>query len=275
MLVLIGPDFDGSSDAYGRLARVTGLVAYDLKARIRPGSWGVVKVLADDAQAEALAAGLEAAGFHALLVARQIANDPVRVIVHAKRLTFEEQGFTLHFTDRAVPIEYGAVACIVRGEVQPGRAASRGAGSASSGSSLRAVNANEPPSTRDPQQSAFESYHAADIHFMTVGWFTRIDVRAVGTLPGESSVRGLDALVDELGRRAGVRVDRGVRTSSLASFAEQSVSMRAPAPEHSRRDQRREQPDERFDSYSRLVAEAERLRRTPPVAQPGFRAEDG
>lgn len=263
MLVLIGPDFDGSSEAYGRLARVTGLVPYDLKARIRPGAWGVVKVLADSAQAESLAAELSEAGFQPLLVQREVAHDPDRRIVHAKGLTLEETSFTLHFTERDMPVEYGAVSCVVRGEVQPGRAASRGAGSPSSGS-MRAVNPGEPQSVREVQQSPFESYHAADVHFLTVPWIARIDVRAVGTQTGDPSVRALDALVDDLARRSGVRVDRAVRTSSLASFAEQSVSMRAPPPEPpSRRgDHRREQPDERFDPYSRLVGEAERRRRS-------------
>ncbi len=266
MLVLIGPDFDGSSDAYGRLARVTGLVAYDLKARIRPGSWGLVKVLADDLQAEDLAAGLEIAGFRPLLVARQVAHDPERRIVHAKGVTLGAEGLVLEFADSELPIQYGAVACIVRGEVQPGRALSRGAGSVSSASSLRAVSPTDAASPRDTQQSAFESYQAADIHFLTVGWFARIDVRAIGT-HGDGSVRALDALVDELARRAGVRVDRSVRTSSLASFAEQVVSLRTPPPDPTSREHRREQPDERFDSYSRLVGEAERRLRVP--AQPG------
>lgn len=266
MLVLIGPEFDGSSDAYGRLARVTGLVAYDLKARLRPGSWGLVKVLGDDLQAEDLAAGLAVAGFRPLLVARQVAHDPERRIVHAKGVVLGERGFVLELADRELALEYGAVACIVRGEVHPGRAVSRGAVGGSSGASFRAVSAStmEPASPREAQ-SPFETYQAADIHFLTVGWFARIDARAVGT-NGEVSVRALDTLVDELARRANVRVDRSVRTSSLASFAEQAVSLRTPPPEPVGREHRREHPDERFDSYSRLIGEAER--RTRLAVQP-------
>ncbi|HEY8943473.1 MAG TPA: hypothetical protein VIM73_04385 [Polyangiaceae bacterium] len=261
MLVLIGPDFEGTGDAYARLARVTGLVPYDLKARIRPGAWGVIKVLGDEFQANLLATELTSAGFRPILVPREVAHDAERKIVHAKGLTLEPAGFTLHFTERDMPIEYGAVSCVVRGEVQPGRAAPRAAGSASSGS-LRAVTpTGEAASARELQQSPFESYHAADIHFLTVPWIARIDVRAVGTATGDPSVRALDALVDDLARRGGVRVDRAARTSSLASFAEQAASMRSVPPEAQRREHRREQPDERFDPYSRLVGAAEsRLR---------------
>lgn len=258
-MVLIGPDFDGSSEAYRRLARVTGLVSYDLKARVRPGAWGLVKALGDPLEAESLAAGLSEAGFRPLLVLREAAHDPKRRIVHARGITLEEQGFTLHFTERDMPVEYGAVLCLVRGEVQPGRAALRGSGNSSA--PYRIVTpVGEPPSTREVQQSPFESYHAADIHFLTVPWIARIDVRAVGSVTGEPSVRALDQLVDELAQRSGVRVDRAVRTSSLASFAEQDASRSTSSEPHGR-EHRREQPDERFDPYSRLVGEAERRQR--------------
>ena len=38
MFVLLGPDFDGTRDAYQRLARATGLVSYDLKDVFDEGS---------------------------------------------------------------------------------------------------------------------------------------------------------------------------------------------------------------------------------------------
>lgn len=272
MLVLIGPDFDGTKDAYTRLGRATGLVAYDLKARVRPGAWGVVKVLADASQAEALAKALEQAGFRALLVSRDITHDPERRILHPRGVTLEATSLNLHFSEQDLPVEYAAVACLVRGEVQPGRAAPRGASSASSGAALRAVTQVD-SLPREMPVSAFEAYHAVDIHFLTVPWIARVDVRAVGSPHGEPGVRALDALADELARRANVRVDRCVRTSSLASFAEQSISLRDATPDTKAvRDQRREQPDERFDPYSRLVGEAERRLRgalQPEVGQPG------
>lgn len=271
MLVLIGPDFEGTSEAYTRLGRATGLVAYDLKARVRPGAWGVIKVLADASQAETLANTLEQAGFRALLVSRDITHDPERRILHARGVTLEETRLTLHFSEQDLPVEYAAVACLVRGEVQPGRAAPRGASSASSGAALRAVTQVD-SLPREMPASPFEAYHAVDVHFLTVPWIARLDVRAVSPT-GEPSVPALDALADELARRANVRVDRSVRTSSLASFAEQSMSLRDPTLDTKPlRDQRREQPDERFDPYSRLVGEAERRSRgsaQPELGQPG------
>lgn len=258
MLVLLGPEFDGSSQAYGRLARVTGLLPYDLKARLRPGAWGLVKALGDPIEAENLAAAISDAGFHPFLVLREVAHDSKRPIVHAKGITLSESGFTLHFSERDMPIEYGAVLCLVRGEVQPGRAAQRGAGNSSI--PHRILTPGGEAQSRDIHNSPFESYHAADIHFLTVSWIARIDVRAVGSVTGEPGVHALDALVDELARRSGVRVDRAVRTSSLASFAEQDAARTTSSEPHGR-EHRRELPDERFDPYSRLVGEAERRKR--------------
>ena len=54
MLVMLAPSFDGSTDSYARLAKVTGMVAYDLKSRVKPGVWGIVRALADEAQATEL-----------------------------------------------------------------------------------------------------------------------------------------------------------------------------------------------------------------------------
>src|SRR5688572_32222287 len=71
MFVLLGPNFDGTRDAYQRLARATGLVSYDLKARIRPGFWGVVKLLGDAREAEALAESLRELGFAPVLIERE------------------------------------------------------------------------------------------------------------------------------------------------------------------------------------------------------------
>lgn len=253
MLVLLGPDFDGSTDAYKRLARVTGLVAYDLKARVRPGTWGVVKALADETQAESLAAALELAGFRPLLISRQVAHAPDRTIVHALGVKLGDGHVILEFEAGEMTVEYAALGCLVRGEVQPGRTAS----SSSSSSNPRSGIAPEPPSVREVPPFPHESYQAADLHFTSVGWVARIDARVFGP----NGVRELDALCDELGRRARIRVDRAVKSSSLATFGEQAASLRVPSSETFRRDHRREQPDERFDAYSRLVGEAERLRR--------------
>jgi hypothetical protein len=50
-LVLLGPGFDGSDQGYQTLARATGLVLYDLRSRVKPGSWGLVKSFGDAGQA--------------------------------------------------------------------------------------------------------------------------------------------------------------------------------------------------------------------------------
>jgi len=264
MLVLLGPSFDGTPASYERLAHATGLVAYELRARLRPGLWGVVRTLADVAQAEALAHELASLGFEPVLVSATVAHEPERRIVHARAVSLAEASFAARVGDAEMPIEYAAIACIVRGEVQPGRTQR----SSSSSSNFRAVSpASEPPSTRHPEQSLFESYQAADVHFLSVPWILRLDARSFATLAGDSGVPALDALADELAERASVRVDRGARTSSVATFAEQTVSMKNPSGEPpSRREARREHADERFDSYSRLIGEAERRVR---VARPG------
>ncbi|HWA78013.1 MAG TPA: hypothetical protein VG937_37015 [Polyangiaceae bacterium] len=261
MFVLLGPDFEGSNDAYQRLAQATGLVAYDLRARVRSGAWGVVKTLADEAQAESLARALRLAGFRPILIDRSVAHDPERRIVHVRDIELRETDFALGLRDRQMVVEYAALSCLVRGEVQPGRTAQRGSASGPSSATFRAVAAVETPSLRDPQ-STFESYQAADLHFLSVPWVARIDLHSLGGTSHEASPRSLDALSDELGKRAGVRVDRSIRTSSVAALAEQSAPMRTLGSEPpGLREARREQADDRFDPYSRLIGEAERQMR--------------
>ena len=122
--------------------------------------------------------------------------------------------------------------------------------------------AAEPPSVREASQSAFEAYQAADLHFLSVSWVARIDLHALGGSVNEASPRALDTLADEIGKRAHVRVDRNIRTSSVVAVAEQSVPMRTMGSEPpGLREARREQADDRFDPYSRLIGEAERRTR--------------
>jgi hypothetical protein len=260
MFVLLGPDFEGTSEAYQRLAHATGLVAYDLRARVRSGGWGVVKTLADEAQAEALASALRAVGFRPVLVQRTVGQDPERRIVHVRGIELGETEFVLSLRDREMAVEYAALACIVRGEVQPGRTSQRSSASGPSSATFRAVAAaTEPPSVRDGQQSTFEAYQAADLHFLSVTWLARIDLHSLGGSVNEASPRALDALADELAKRARARVDRSMRTSSVVAVAEQSAPMRTHNSEPpGLREARREQADERFDPYSRLIGEAER-----------------
>jgi hypothetical protein len=153
--------------------------------------------------------------------------------------------------------------------VQHGRSASRSSSSGTSSATFRAV---VPGSTEvqvfreTTQSSSFEAFAAADLHFATVLWIARIDARSTSFAsivpPSGSAAADLDRLVDELGRRASVRVDRAVRASSVASFAQQgggsaSTPRSVPPPSLGPRP-KEASSDERFDPYSRIIGEAER-----------------
>jgi hypothetical protein len=264
MLVMLAPSFDGSSDSYARLAKATGLVAYDLKARVKPGVWGVVRALGDETQAQELAQRLHAEGFPVFVVPREVAHDVNRRIVTIRALEIRPDQIVLHLREREMLIPFGALTCIVRGEVHLGQVPARSI--TPSSSTLRAVI----PSTSDVQMfreslsaSYFEAYSAADLHFATVLWVARIDARSFdfSTLgaTGESPVSDLDELVEALATRAAVRVDRGVRGSSVTSVLLQSGAPRAIANSQAPRSSREAPSDERFDPYSRVIGEAERL----------------
>lgn len=263
MLVLLAPSFDGSDQGYRALARVTGLVPYDLRTRLKPGSWGLVRGIGDRGQAEELARNLSAEGFPAVLVERQVIHDPERRHVPVQALLLGESDFTLRLKDRVMKIPYGALTCIVEGEVQPGRAAGASATSAASSGALRAVapGVNEMQVFREAQGNQV-GYLAADLHFATVLWVARIDSRIFDFDSKSNSVSArLAAVTNALAERAGVRVDRSVRASSLASFADQAPPMRVNSwPPPSVRS-RIDAVDQRFDTYSRLVGEAERAAR--------------
>jgi hypothetical protein len=272
MLVMLAPSFDGSTDAYGRLARATGMLAYDLKSRLKPGVWGVVRALADEEQAHALVQRLREEGFPVVVMAREVAHDPNRRIVTVRALELRSDQMILHLREREMSIPFGALTCIVRGEVHTGHVPARSF--TPSSSTFRAV----VPSTTDVQMfresmpvSSFDSFAAADLHFATVVWVARLDARSFDFsklgLSGESTVSDLDQLVDTIAERASVRVDRGVRSSSVVSVLTQSTGARGSASGPPVPRSREAAPDERFDPYSRVIAEAERLlSQTPQVA---------
>jgi hypothetical protein len=148
MLVLLGPSFAGGDADYQRLSKVTGMVAYDLRARLKPGMWGLVKALADETEAERLAASLLAEHFPIVVVPREVATAADRPIVALKALSIEGQQLTLQLRERAMEIPLAALCTIVRGEVQVGKGTPRAAGSPGGGTSsstFRAVvpSANE------------------------------------------------------------------------------------------------------------------------------------
>lgn len=272
MLVLLGPSFAGGDADYQRLSKATGMVAYDLRARLKPGMWGMVKALADEGEAERLSSALRAEGFPVVVVPREVATDPARPIVALKALAIEGQELTLQLRERAMTVPVAALCSIVRGEAQVGKASARAAagGAGSSSSTFRAV----VPSASDLQvfresmpPMSFEAFAAADLHFHSVSWVARIDARsfdfrALG-IAAASPAGALDTLVDRLGLLARVRVDRAARASSISSFTQQAARAATPhsgpqsAP-HSGR-VRDIAGDERFDPYSRVVGEAERL----------------
>lgn len=263
MLVLLAPSFEGSDQGYQALARATGLVPYDLRTRIKPGSWGLVKGFGDAAHAQELASRLIAEGFPVVLVSRQVASDPDRRHVPVRGLELGESHFTLKLKDRDMKIPYGALTCIVEGEVQPGRTVTAASTSASSSGAIRAVapDVAEMRAFREQHMSAQIGYLAADLHFATVLWSGRLDARVFEFGPERTGNLGDDlaSVTNVLASRAGVRVDRSVRVSSLASFADQATPVRAASwPPVSGRG-KQEAIDNRFDTYSRLVGEAERL----------------
>jgi hypothetical protein len=264
MLVMLAPTFDGSTDSYARLAKSTGMVAYDLKSRVKPGIWGIVRALADEGQATELARRLRSDGFPVFVVPRELAHDTSRRMVTIRALEMRADELVLHLREREMPIPFGALTCIVRGEVHLGQVPARSMTPTSS--TMRAV----VPSTADVQMfreslsaSNFEAFAAADLHFATVTWAARIDARSfdfsVLGERSESPASDLDRLVDMLAERAGVRVDRGVRSSSVVSVLMQAPGQRSTAPVSQAPRSREAPADERFDPYSRVIGEAERL----------------
>lgn len=284
MLVLLGPSFAGGDADYQRLSKVTGMVAYDLRARLKPGMWGLVKALADETEAQRLAASLSAEGFPIAVVPREVATDPERPIVGLRGLLITEQGLTLQLREREMVIPLAALCCIVRGEAQVGKGGAVRTGSSSgatSSSTFRAVvpSASELQVFRESvPQSSFEAFAAADLHFHSVTWVARIDARSfdfksLGVVAA-SPAGALDMLVDQLGKLAGVRVDRAARASSISSFTQQAAKGMPggsqPPPSHLAPNSQRHKEiagDERFDPYSRVVGEAERLLAATVAAQ--------
>jgi hypothetical protein len=263
MLVMLAPSFDGSADAYARLAKATGMLPYDLKSRVKPGEWCVVRSLGDEAQASHLGERLTLERLPVFVVPRKIAFEASRRIVTIRALELQADQIVLHLREREMAVPLGALTCIVRGEVHLGHVPARSV--TPSSSTFRAV----VPSTSDVQMfreslsaSNFEAYAAADLHFATVLWVARLDARSfdfsqVG-VSSESRASDLDQLVDTLAERASVRVDRGVRASSVVSALMHSTGSRTAGsiPVSSRA---KEPPaDERFDPYSRVIGEAER-----------------
>jgi hypothetical protein len=272
MLVVLGPGFAGTDAELVALAEETGLTQYDLRARLRPGAWGVLRVIAADEQAEGLVNRLRQRGLPACGLPVTVGQDTVRRIVYLRRIRFSLDAVHLRLAEREMTVPYGALLVIVRGEVHVGRTTQASSPTAT-GSSLRpssatvGLRASSSVSTdvfresRTP--SEIDVFAAADLHFATVPWVARIDARELD-FPEEyldipNLAERLDRFVDDLARRASIRVDRCVRTSSLASHTVGSPRAATPMANVVGTARRGPGPsDDHFDAYSRLVAEAER-----------------
>jgi hypothetical protein len=262
MLVLLSPAFQGTDEQYRLLARATGLLPYDLKTKCKPSAWGVVKVLADPEQAQSLCMALRQLGLPACLVDSAVAHDPERRIVNVRRVGLEADHMVVQLRERAMDIPYAALVAIVRGEAQLGRTAESAAGQTVSSSAFRAINPSPADIAVFREQTTVhrDAFAALDLHFATVLWVARLDARSFEWEAGfasDSPAQDLDRLAELLASRGGARVDRNIRSSSLASFTARHVkpggtSISTVPPRFG------QQTDEHLDAYSRLVAEAER-----------------
>lgn len=120
MLVLLSPEYSGSELQIAQLAKVTGLLPYDLRTRLRPGVWGVVRVLADFDQAQVLVLQLTSLGFQAVAIDSAVGQDPERKIVYLRGLDVTDMGITLRLSERQMFVPFGALLTIVRGDVHLG-----------------------------------------------------------------------------------------------------------------------------------------------------------
>ncbi len=269
MLVVLGPQFSASESELAALADATGLLVYDLRSRLRPGAWGVVRALADEDQAVQLVEELRRRGFAAVAIDAGVGQDTSRRVVYVRGADMQADGITLKLSERVMTIPYGALLAVVRGEVHMGRspqAMSLGGGSRGTSTSgpFRSPTTGSAEVFREPKpQLVHEVFAAADIHFATVTWVARVDAREFEFprfIPESPSfAERLDCFVDMLAERSGVHVDRHIRTSSLSSHTVRAPRFTTPGgglPPMSRRSVYT--TDEHFDAYSRMVAEAER-----------------
>jgi hypothetical protein len=275
MLVLLSPEFAGSDAHMAQLVQLTGLLPYDLRTRLRPGAWGVLRVMADMEQAQSLVLQLNGLGFRAVAIDSTVGQDAERKIVYLRGLDVNQEGMSLRLSERQMFVPFGALLTIVRGDVHLGRSQRGNTLGALAGQSRSTpplgpwsaaiIDSANMGDGRNP--GVTDVFAAADLHFATVSWIARIDARDVefpSFVPAQSnSAERLDSLVNWLANRAKVRVDRQIRISSLGSHTAASRGVfstpqgSAPLPRRAASSN----SDEHFDAYSRLVAEAERVSR--------------
>lgn len=272
MLVLLGPSYAATDGEVEALVLETGLAPYDLRSRLRPGAWSVVRAVADHEQALDLAAKLRTQGFQCCALDSAVGHDTARRIAYLRGVDIAGDQAILRLAERTMTVPLGALLTIVRGDVHLGRNPLSASMPVAS-TSIRGATGS--PILLSPGGAATELYRdsrgvttqevfvAADIHFVTVPWLARIDARDcefLGRGPGDSNFADrLDQFIDDLAAAAHIRVDRHVKTSNLASHTagtQRMVTPSANGPGSSRRGAGA--ADEHFDAYSRMIGEAER-----------------
>jgi hypothetical protein len=222
MLVLLGPSFAGGDADYQRLSKVTGMVAYDLRARLKPGTWGLIKALADENEAQRLTSALVADGFSVVIVAREVASDPERPIVALKALSIDGLQLTLQLRERAMTVPAAALCSIVRGEAQVGKPSAARAAGGTSSSTFRAVvpNASDLQVFRESMPpTSFEAFAAADLHFHSVTWIARIDARSFDFRALGITATSLAGALDMLAAGGGASRSRRAGLEHLELYA--------------------------------------------------------
>jgi len=272
MLVLLGPKYSASEEELEVLVAETGLALYDLRTRLRPGAWSVVRAVADAAHAEEISARLRLHGMQCCALDSAVGQDSSRLIVYLCGIDVTSNQMVLRLAERAMTVPLGALLTIVRGDVHLGRMPlsvsmqmnSQSMRAAVLAPSLLASNSAPAEVFREQRAPSIQDvFVAADLHFITVAWLARIDARQcefVGRSPDAANyAERLDRFIDELACSAKVRVDRHVKTSSLASHTAGSGRMVTPSPSGPASSRRSAAAsDEHFDAYSRMVGEAER-----------------
>jgi hypothetical protein len=212
-------------------------------------------------------------GLPACAISSSVGQDVERPVVYLRALKFDKKCVMLRFAERAMIVPFGALLVIVCGDVHVGRypqwSSTSGMYGATrpiaAGSGFSTPSGSTGEYVRDSRESAGQDvFAAADIHFVTVPWVARIDGRELEfptdymDLPNVAE--RIDRCVGDLAMNAGIRVDRALRTSSLASYTAGSQRSVPPPQNGSLPVRRTTGPsDEHFDAYSRMVAEAERV----------------
>lgn len=269
MLVLLGPRYSATSEELTLLTAETGLTPYDLRMRLRPGAWSVVRAFADQDQATRVVSRLASQGLQCCALNSAVGMDPSRPVVYLREIVASPSQVLLLMAEREMSVPLRALLTIVRGDVHLGRTLHATPSPGSSSAMRAATPISLQPSTATASEAVLEQraaldqdvFVAADLHFVTVPWIARIDARDCaievdGPQSGNYAER-LDAFIDALSRAARIRVDRDIKISNLALHATGQQRQVAPnGPISTRRG--RASSDEYFDAYSRLIGEAER-----------------